>query len=100
MVKKKEELTLDEVRRCVKLHLSYHNTKVVNIEHLAKELGVKKLDLWEFIQANKLYFVSTIVKDRNSNTVKWRFIRSVLEKPMTENEYHEMKTSPDYIGYC
>lgn len=42
MTKKKENLTLEEVKRCVELHKSYHNYKQVNIEIIAKELGIKK----------------------------------------------------------
>ena len=100
MAKKKDTRTLDEMRRCVKQHLSYHNTKVVNIEQIAKELGVKKLDLWEFIQANELYFVTRVVKIRDSDIVKWRYIRGVLEQPMTETELQDMKKSLENIGYC
>lgn len=99
MAKKKESLTLDEVKRCVKLHKSFHNTPRVNIEDLAKELGIKKLDLWEFILENKLYFIIQYIKEPQSNTIKWRFVKKVLNDPMNEEEYKEMIETSNYIEY-
>lgn len=99
MAKKKETLTLDEVRRCVDLHKSFHNTPRVNIETLAKELGVKKLDLWEFILENKLYFVIQYYNEPKSNAVKWRFIKKVLENPMSQEEYAKMENKSHYTDF-
>lgn len=99
MAKKKESLTLDEVKRCVKLHKSFHNIPRVNIEDLAKELGIKKLDLWEFILENKLYFIIQYIKEPQSNTIKWRFVKKVLNDPMNEEEYKEMIETSNYIEY-
>lgn len=102
MAKKKEILTLDEVRRCVKLYQSFHATKKVNIETAAKELGVKKLDLWEFILENKEYFVLKYIVNQQSglsNKISYRYIRDVLENPMSQEEYIEMKRKADFSEF-
>lgn len=99
MTKKKENLTLEEVKRCVELHKSYHNYKQVNIESIAKELGIKKLDLWEFILKNKLYFILKYINGPQSNTIQTRLIKEVLDTPMNEKEYNEMIESSNYLEY-
>lgn len=90
MAKKKDTLTLDEIKRCVKLHQSFHNSKFANIEDISKELGVKRLDLWEFIQENKYFFVISSSYNSGTKFAKWRFIKEVLDVPMTEEEYTKM----------
>lgn len=73
-------LNLEEIKRCVDLHKSYYNTKIVNVETLAKELGVKKLDLWEFITNNEDSFELHDIFKEGDTTIKWRFIENVLDK--------------------
>ena len=99
MAKKKEAPTLDEVRRCVKLHQSFHNTKLVNIEVLAKELGMKKLDLWEFILKNEPYFVMEYWGKDIQKFIEFRFVKEVLEQPMSEEMILKMKTENHFFKY-
>ncbi|MBR8706892.1 hypothetical protein [Bacteroides pyogenes] len=97
MAKKKDTLTLDEVRKYVQLHQSFHYTEKVNVEVLAKELGVKKLDLWEFILNNELYFVIKDTRNIDSGEVIARFIKEVLEEPMSMEELFHMKRENEGI---
>jgi len=90
MAKKKETLTLEEIKRCVNLYQSFHNSKFVNIEDISKELGVKRLDLWEFIQKNKYFFIISSSYNSGSKSVKWRFIKKILDSPISEEEYDKM----------
>lgn len=99
MAKKKDTLTLDEVRRCVLLYQSFHNTKKVSIEVLAKELGIKKLDLWEFVLDNEPYFIMEFWNEGNEKWIKFRFIKEVLEQPMSAEEVFEMKTENDFFKH-
>lgn len=95
MAKKKETLTLDEIRRCANLYFSFHNAKRIEVEMLAKELGVKKLDLWEYISKHEEYFVMHCWSENGGEWIKYRFITEVLETPMTDEELLNMK-----IEYC
>lgn len=90
MAKKKDTLTLDEIKRCVKLHQSFHNCKGSKIDDISKELGVKKLDLWEYIQDNKYFFVISSSYSSGTKFAKWRFIKDVLDSPMSNEEYNKM----------
>lgn len=90
MAKKKETLSLEEIRRCVKLYQSFHNSKSANIDDISKELGVKRLDLWEYIQENKYFFVISSSYTSGTKFAKWRFIKKVLDVPMSDEEYTKM----------
>ena len=90
MAKKKETLTLEEIKRCVNLYQSFHNSKFANIEDISKELGVRKFDLWEYIQENKYFFVISSSYSSGTKFAKWRFIKEVLDVPMSDEEYTKM----------
>ena len=90
MAKKKETLTIEEIKRCVNLYQSFHNSKSANIEDISKEIGVKRLDLWEYIQEHKYHFIISSSYNSGTKFAKWRFIKEILDSPMSEEEYNKM----------
>lgn len=84
---KKKELTLEDIKRCVNLLKDYNSSPLVNVADIAKEMGVKKLDLWEFIQINRTYFVlDRQILNTYPDTKAIRYIKYVLDTPAKEED--------------
>lgn len=87
---KKKELTLNEIRRCVNLLKDYNSSTLVDVADIAKELGVKKLDLWEFIQINQTYFeLDKHELETYPANKAVRYIKHVWETPVKEVDEDE-----------
>lgn len=93
---KKKDLSLEEINRSVELYKDYHSVGRVLVEDIAKELGVKKLDLWEYISSNQRHFILSYRKNRDTNKIHFRFINKVLKEPMSHDEYNNMIRENDY----
>lgn len=78
----KKELILEEIRKCFKLMQSYSQSDIIPLKAISKELKVRPLDFWDFIQKHRAYF-NLLISDNSK--VGW-LIKHVLDSPMTDTE--------------